>query len=279
MNRGILVLLAVFAVTAGFAQNPEPYADIRDYVGLISVADHPDIITFVEKINAETAKDQKEEQQNSKSRSSPEKKPPYERPAGSGFLVRGEDGKIYVMTNCHVISDAWNFSITFEKAGGEKTLYPVILIASDEKKDLALLAFAEDNKPDREGLSFLDRPVREGETAETVAAQNPQANAPAASNTRVAITIAAPQSLDDGEVFGLFKFDMAKNPYPHLVRLEPLLPSNERIRLLSVEYAGGELTVPYHLPPGTALILSQLNREIHRETVVLPVEPLSLDQL
>jgi beta-lactam-binding protein with PASTA domain len=128
-------------------------------------------------------------------------------------------------------------------------------------------------------FTFKLRPVREGERAETVVAQNPGANATAASNTRVAITVAAPLSLDDGEVFGLFEYDMAKNPYPHLVRLEALLPSNERIRLLSVEYSGGKLTVPYHLPPGTALILSQLNREIHRATVVLPVEPLSLDQL
>jgi hypothetical protein len=91
--------------------------------------------------------------------------------------------------------------------------------------------------------------------------------------------MAAPLSPDDGEVFGLFVYSMPKNPYPHLIRLEALLPSGERIRLLSVEYAGGELTVPYHLPPGSALILSMLNREIHRETVSLPVEALSPDQL
>jgi hypothetical protein len=72
---------------------------------------------------------------------------------------------------------------------------------------------------------------------------------------------------------------MPRNPYPHLIRQEALLPSGERIRLLSVEYAGGELTVPYHLPPGSVLILSMLNREMHRETVALPAEALSLDQL
>jgi hypothetical protein len=51
------------------------------------------------------------------------------------------------------------------------------------------------------------------------------------------------------------------------VRLEALLPSGERLRLISVEYPGGEFTVPYRLPAGSTLVLSMLNREIHRETV------------
>jgi hypothetical protein len=72
---------------------------------------------------------------------------------------------------------------------------------------------------------------------------------------------------------------MAKNPYPLALRLEAQLPNGERRRLLAAEYAGGALTVPYHLPVGTVLILSMLNREIHRETVIPPVENLSLDQL
>jgi beta-lactam-binding protein with PASTA domain len=128
-------------------------------------------------------------------------------------------------------------------------------------------------------FTFTLQPVREGETAETVIAQNPAGNTMAASNTRVVITMASPLSLEDGEVFGLFTYAMPKNPYPHLLRLEALLPSGERIRLLSVEYAGGELTVPYHLPPGSVLILSMLNREMYRETVTLPVESLSPNQL
>ena len=80
-------------------------------------------------------------------------------------------------------------------------------------------------------------------------------------------------------VFGLFRYNMAKNPYPLSLRLEAQLPSGERRRLLATEYSGGTLTVPYELPIGSVLILSMLNREIHRETVFLPVEPLYLDQL
>jgi hypothetical protein len=63
---------------------------------------------------------------------------------------------------------------------------------------------------------------------------------------------------------------MAKNPYPLGIRLEALLPSGERRRLLTVEYPGGELTVPYRLPADSVLILSMLNREIHRETIRAP---------
>jgi beta-lactam-binding protein with PASTA domain len=148
--------------------------------------------------------------------------------------------------------------------------------------DLVGLSLAETlEQIGRTGIDFTFtlRPAGEGEKAETVTAQNPPGNTTAASNTRVAITMTSPRSPDDGEVFGLFEYAMPKNPYPHLIRLEALLPSGERIRLLSVEYAGGALAVPYHLPPGSVLILSMLNREIHRETVILPVETLSPGQL
>jgi hypothetical protein len=63
------------------------------------------------------------------------------------------------------------------------------------------------------------------------------------------------------------------------VRLDALLPSGERRRLISVPYLGGEFSVPYRLPVGSVFILSMLDREIYRETLVAPVEDLSLDQL
>jgi hypothetical protein len=107
-------------------------------------------------------------------------------------------------------------------------------------------------------------------------AQNPAGNTLAAVNTRVAVTVALPDTQNEGEVFGLFTYEMAKNPYPLLVRLESVLPSGERSRLLSVQYSGGLLTVPYRKPVGTVLVLSMLNQEIHRETVFSPVESLPL---
>ena len=128
-------------------------------------------------------------------------------------------------------------------------------------------------------FAFSLRPLRSGEKPGTVVAQNPAGDTLTDFNTRVAITVASPDKIPENEVFGLFKYDMAKNPYPLLIRLESILPNGERQRLLSVQYAGGPLSVPYRQPLGAVLVLSMLNREIHRETVSPPVERLSLNQL
>jgi len=128
-------------------------------------------------------------------------------------------------------------------------------------------------------FEFSVRPAREGESAGTVVAQSPRGDTLAASTGRVSLTMSVPENLSENEVFGLFVYDMAKNPYPLLLRLESILPGGERRRLLSTQYAGGRLSVPYREPVGTILVLSMLNREIHRETVTRPVDSLSLDQL
>jgi beta-lactam-binding protein with PASTA domain len=114
-------------------------------------------------------------------------------------------------------------------------------------------------------FSFTLREIRENETGETVVDQNPQAHVTVPANTVVRLTAVYPARLAPGEVFNLFRYTIPKNPYPLSVRLEGLLPSGERQRLLGVEYSGGEFTVPYKLPEGTTLVLSMLNREIHRE--------------
>jgi beta-lactam-binding protein with PASTA domain len=128
-------------------------------------------------------------------------------------------------------------------------------------------------------FSFSVRPPRKGETGETVAAQQPLGNATIPANTIVKVTVTSPTDLESGEVFRLFRYTLPKNPYPLSVRLEAVLPSGERRRIITVEYPGGEFTVPYRLPVGTVLILSMLNREMHREIVNPDTEPLALDQL
>ena len=119
-------------------------------------------------------------------------------------------------------------------------------------------------------FSFSLREIRAGETGETVVYQEPPANSSVTANTVVRLVVNAPSSLPENEVFKLFKYTIPKNPYPLAVRLEALLPGGDRVRLISVEYPGGEFTVPYQLPLGSTLILSMLNREIHRETVTAP---------
>ena len=123
-------------------------------------------------------------------------------------------------------------------------------------------------------FEFILRPLQAGERPASVVAQNPARDTLADLNTRVAITVAAPDTTPEDEVFGLFSYQMARNPYPLLVHLDSILPSGERHRLLSVQYSGGTLSVPYQQPLGSVLVLSMLNREIHRETVIRQVERL-----
>ena len=116
-------------------------------------------------------------------------------------------------------------------------------------------------------FEFSLREIREGERGETVVYQNPPGGVSVSSNTLVELVVNAPAELDEGDIFDLFTFTMPKNPYPLPVSLEALLPSGERIRLIGVDYPGGKFTVPYRLPADSILILSMMNREIHREIV------------
>jgi beta-lactam-binding protein with PASTA domain len=128
-------------------------------------------------------------------------------------------------------------------------------------------------------FTFTLRDLRGREQGEMVVFQNPAGGTMMPVNTRLSVTVTIPEQPENGEVFALFRHTIPRNPYPLAVRLEALLPSGERRRLFSAEYPGGELTVPYRLPAGSVLILSMLNREIYRETVVVPPEDLSLEQL
>ena len=128
-------------------------------------------------------------------------------------------------------------------------------------------------------FEFSLRMLRAGEKPETVVSQHPSADTLVAVDSRVSLSLAAPEKVKENEVFGLFIYEMAKNPYPLLVRLESILPSGERKQLLSVQYPGGRLTVPYRQPLGSVLVLSMLNREIHRETVTPRVESLPLGRI
>jgi beta-lactam-binding protein with PASTA domain len=116
-------------------------------------------------------------------------------------------------------------------------------------------------------FEFSLREIREGENGETVVYQTPAAGTSVASNVVIDLVVSAPAQLKEGEVYKLFTYTMPQNPYPLPVRLEALLPSGERVRLISVEYPGGKFTVPYRLPISSVLILSMMNREIYREEV------------
>jgi beta-lactam-binding protein with PASTA domain len=135
----------------------------------------------------------------------------------------------------------------------------------------------------RTGVDFVFnlRPSRDEEQGELVVYQEPPAESQAPSNTQIKLLVNIPPQVPEGEIFGLFSYTIAPNPYPLGLRLEALLPSGERTELIGVPYRGGDFTVPYRLPRGTVLVLSMLNRELYRETLNPPENPdaLPFDQL
>jgi len=150
-----IVLLLVFPVSV-FSQQGASASGLRDYVGLINQTYHPGVVAWYEKQRVE-----------------------YEKVGetgivkmidillsggfGSGFIYSDARGNQYVITNHHVITDAYTISISFEQQDGTKKKFDLNLIASDEDIDLAILAFSNGEKPVSRGLVFLNRAVQEGE--------------------------------------------------------------------------------------------------------------------
>ncbi|MDR1373995.1 MAG: PASTA domain-containing protein [Treponema sp.] len=134
---------------------------------------------------------------------------------------------------------------------------------------------------DRAKVNFVFslRPAQAGERGGIVAAQEPEPLTMAPANVLVSVTVAAPSRVEEGEVYALFSHTIAPNAYPLPVRLEAQLPSEERRILASVNYPGGNFTVPYRLPVGSTLILFMLDREIYREEVQSGAGSLSPDQM
>jgi len=116
-------------------------------------------------------------------------------------------------------------------------------------------------------FKFTARQRNDGETGETIVAQQPASNNTVPLNTIVQITVTNPDKVADNERFGLFRYTIPPNPYPLPVRLSALLPSGTEQRIISVNYSGGEFTAPYKLPVGSVLILRMMDRELYRETV------------
>jgi beta-lactam-binding protein with PASTA domain len=186
-------------------------------------------------------------------------------PAGTILQQQPEDGT--------AISDPISLSLVVSR-GPENTSIRLPTFTG-----LSLDAALEEIGHSGVNFGFTLRDARGNEPAGTVVAQNPEAQAQVPSNTQVNLTLTAPSNMGADELFGLFRYPIARNPYPLLVRLDALLPSGERRRLISVPYLGGDFSVPYRLPIGSVFILSMLDREIYRETLVAPLEDLSLDQL
>jgi serine protease Do len=145
-------VMMTIAVFAGFGQA----AAIRDYVGMISQTFHPDIVKFLEELKGDIEK-------RGYSAAARSIETYLKGESGTGFVyVSG--GRSYIITNYHVISQAYTLSITFEKPDGERTKFTdLTIIAADEEMDIALLAFAGGQNPFTEGLAFYNQTLQEGD--------------------------------------------------------------------------------------------------------------------
>ncbi|MDR0494669.1 MAG: serine protease [Treponema sp.] len=154
LRRSILCVVLLFAACLTcFGQT----AALRDYVGMISQGFHPDIVTFLQKLKSDLDK----KGYNAAARNLENFMKGY---SGTGFVYVGGDGINYMLTNYHVISQAYTLSVTFEKQDGEKTVFSDLsIIAADEDMDIALLAFAGGQNPFKQGLAFMSRSVQEGD--------------------------------------------------------------------------------------------------------------------
>ena len=83
---------------------------------------------------------------------------------GSGFLYVDKDGKNYIVTNRHVVSQAASASVEFENADGSLTKYEGLkVIITDDDIDLAILTFEGDIKPFKNGLAIYNGNLTDGQ--------------------------------------------------------------------------------------------------------------------
>lgn len=147
---GILLLIIS---SIAFAQT----SSIRDYVGVINQSYHPSIVDFFEKVKRNMEDNGKTEAAKSVDRY-------LKGPFGTGFVYVDDKGDNYVITNNHVINQAYNLKFTLEKGDGSKTLFEGLkVLAVDEDLDVAILVFADKARPFTNGLPFLTKQIDEGE--------------------------------------------------------------------------------------------------------------------
>ncbi|MBQ1661667.1 MAG: trypsin-like peptidase domain-containing protein [Treponema sp.] len=81
---------------------------------------------------------------------------------GSGFTIRANDGKLYVVTNCHVVEDAGTVNLIYENEDGSNSEYKDLkILASDEDIDIALISVPQGFS--RKALTLSSRSVNDAD--------------------------------------------------------------------------------------------------------------------
>jgi beta-lactam-binding protein with PASTA domain len=109
--------------------------------------------------------------------------------------------------------------------------------------------------------------VKVGGKPETVQTQMPAAGADVQPQSVVELTWNPPVDLAGGEVAQIFRYTIPENPYPLPVTLSAVKPDGTQVTLGTTRMQSGEFSFPYRLPRESTLILTMMNKEIHREKV------------
>ncbi|MDR3020118.1 MAG: serine protease [Treponema sp.] len=158
MNRKFLIclILGIF-ILPSYVFSQQTATTLRNYVGLINQSYHPGIVTIFEKTKESLEK-------RGEARAVLAIDLFLRGATGSGFIYSDARGNLYLLTNNHVVDQAFTLAVTFEFTDGTKTrIENLSIIATDEENDLAILSFPENEKPVRSGLTFLTRQIQEGE--------------------------------------------------------------------------------------------------------------------
>ena len=146
-----MILLIIFFPQTVFSQ-------IKSYVGIVRQQYYPEHIDLLKKISKEL----KDEGYNTYSKAVDSY---LDGGFGSGFVWVAPDGSNYIITNRHVVSQAATATVEFEDdATGAFTKYENLkVVVTDDDIDIAILAFADGEKPFKSGIKFYDGTVSDGQ--------------------------------------------------------------------------------------------------------------------
>ncbi len=131
-------------------------AQIRDYIPIVRPVPYPETIEFLNRLSESMKKEGYDS-------AAAALKAYTKGTFGSGFVYVSPDGNNYVITNYHVISEAASVTLEFQKNDGSQISYKNCpIIAVDDILDLALIVFANNEKPFKTGLSFLTDNLADG---------------------------------------------------------------------------------------------------------------------
>ena len=148
-----LLTVAAFALFVSFGLS----AQVKNYVGIVREKHLPSVDEFLDDLAASLKK-------RGYSSYADYIKAYREGGFGSGFVYVDKDGKNYVVTNRHVVSQAASASIEFENDDGSTTKFEdLTVLITDDDIDLAILSFAEGKNPFKTGLPLNTTKLTDGQ--------------------------------------------------------------------------------------------------------------------